>query len=150
MVAPVLESVRDRGGRYVLVTAANVVIGQALLYVMLTGLPDQRRSLVNAASVVICAPLAYYANRAWVWDKRGRSDLRREIGPFWVFVAVGLVGTTLTVAVVEAWWRSSHTDPLPALATNAISVVVIGAIWVVRFFWMDRAFQPAGRSVGGT
>lgn len=150
MVASMLESVRSRGGKYVLVTAANVVFGQALLYLMLTGLPDQRRSLVNAASVVICAPPAYYANRAWVWDKRGRSDLRREIGPFWLFVAVGLVGTTATVAVVEAWWSGSHADPLPAGYTNLISLVVIGTIWVVRFFWMDRAFQPVEPCVEGT
>lgn len=150
MVAPMLESVRSRGGKYVLVTAANVVFGQALLYAMLTGLPDQRRSVINAASVVICAPPAYYANRAWVWDKRGRSDLRREIGPFWLFVAIGLVGTTATVAVVEAWWRSSHTSPMPAVLTNLISLVVIGTIWVVRFFWMDRAFQPTEPIVEGT
>ena len=150
MVAPVLETVRSRGAKYVAVTAANVVFGQALLYGMLLALPDQRRSLVNAASVVICAPPAYYANRAWVWDKRGRSDLRREIGPFWAFVAVGLVGTTATVAVVEAWWRSGHTDPMPAVLTNVISLVVIGTIWVVRFFWMDRAFQPVDARVEGS
>lgn len=150
VVAPVLESVRSRGAKYVLVTAANVVFGQALLYGLLVALPDQRRSLVNAASVVICAPPAYYANRAWVWDKRGRSSLKREIGPFWLFVAIGLVGTTATVAVVEAWWRGSHDDPLPALFTNLISLLVIGTIWVVRFFWMDRAFQPAEPLVEGS
>lgn len=131
-----------------MVTAANVVFGQALLYLLLTSLPDHRRAVVNALSVVLCAPPAYYANRAWVWDKRGRSDLRREVGPFWLFVAVGLVGTTAVVAVVEAWWRGSHADPLPAVVTNVISLGVIGAIWVARFFWMDRAFQPAEPGVG--
>jgi putative flippase GtrA len=150
MLAPMLESVRNRGGKYVLVTALNVAFGQVLLYVMLVGLPDQRRWVINAASVVICAPPAYYANRAWVWDKRGRSDLRREIGPFWVFVGIGLVGTTVTVAAMEAWWRSSNADPMPAVLTNIISLVVIGTIWVVRFFWMDRAFQPVEPSVEGT
>jgi putative flippase GtrA len=150
MLAAMLDSVRSRGGKYVLVTAVNVALGQVLLYVMLVGLPDQRRSVINAVSVVICAPPAYYANRAWVWDKRGRSDLRREIGPFWIFVAVGLVGTTVTVAVVEAWWRSSYAEPMPAVLTNIISLVVIGTIWVVRFFWMDRAFQPVEPSVEGT
>lgn len=147
MVAPALESIRSRGGKYVLVTGANVVFGQALLLALLLALPDQPRSLVNAASVVICAPPAYYANRAWVWDKRGKSDLRREIGPFWAFVAVGLVGTTLTVAVVEAWWGSSHDTAMPAVLTNVISLVVIGTIWVVRFFWMDRAFAPVDANV---
>lgn len=149
MVASMMDSVRDRGGRYVLVTVANVVVGQVLLYAMLVGLPDQRRSLINAVSVVMCAPAAYYANRAWVWDKRGRSDLRREIGPFWLFVAVGLVSTTAIVAVVETWWRGAHADPMPAVLTNVISLVVIGTLWVVRFFWMDRAFQPVEPSVEG-
>ena len=150
MVAPVLESVRTRGAKYVLVTGANVVFGQALLLGLLLAFPDQRRSVVNAASVIICAPPAYYANRAWVWDKRGRSDLRREVGPFWLFVFVGLVGTTAAVAAAEAWWRSGHAEPMPAAFTNVISLLVIGTIWVVRFFWMDRAFQPAEPLVEGS
>jgi hypothetical protein len=51
---------------------------------------------------------------------------------------------------MEAWWRSSNADPMPAVLTNIISLVVIGTIWVVRFFWMDRAFQPVEPSVEGT
>ena len=61
-----------------------------------------------------------------------------------------VVESTATVAVVETWWRGSHDDPLPALFTNLISLLVIGTIWVVRFFWMDRAFQPAEPLVEGS
>jgi putative flippase GtrA len=135
--------VRTRGPRYATVTAANVILGQIVLFALLSALPQYPRWLITGATVIGCAFPTYYANRAWVWEKRGPSSLRREVGPFWTFVALGLVGTTGGVAVAEAIWNATRDGVLPAIVANLVNFTVIGTLWVIRFFWMDRAFGPA-------
>ena len=43
---------------------------------------------------------AYYLNRAWVWGKRGKSHLTKEVVPFWAFAFSGLVLSTIIVALI--------------------------------------------------
>lgn len=147
-IASCLDAVRARGPRYLAVAVANLLFGQALLLVAVTVWSGSDRWLVNAATVAIAAGPAYHANRTWVWDRRGPSDLRREIVPFWIFVAAGLVLTTGAVAMVEAGW-SANGGRMPGPVTNVVNLAVIGVLWVVRFFWMDRAFAEPSISTGG-
>jgi len=134
-----MDVVRARGPRYLAVAIGNLVFGQVLLLVAVTVWSGPSRWSVNAATVAVAAIPAYHANRTWVWDRRGRSDLRREVIPFWGFALAGLVLTTAAVAVVESQWATNG-GRLPAPVTNGVNLGVIGSIWVVRFFWMDRAF----------
>lgn len=138
--ATLRASVRARGPRYLGVTLLNVGFGQLLLLALQVVLPDDRRALANALSVVICAVPTYWIHRRWVWEKRGRSALRTEILPFWAFVALGLVASTVAVAAAQAAWRGATGEPLPVLVTNAINIGTFFVIWALRFFWMDRAF----------
>ncbi|BCB77921.1 hypothetical protein GCM10022251_37640 [Phytohabitans flavus] len=142
VVDGVLGAVRERGPRYLAVALGNVVFGQLVLWLLQLPFPDGRRAVVNAVSVVLCAIPAYYANRVWVWRRTGRSSWRREVLPFWLFVAVGLVVTTGGVAGVEAVWRFVADSQLPRPLTNLTNLSATGLLWIVRFFWMDAAFRP--------
>lgn len=137
------QPIKERGGRYLIVAAASFVTGQVVLLLIQLILADEQRTLAMGVSVAVCAVPAYYANRAWVWEKLGRSSLRHEIAPFWALVFVGLVSSTLAVAGAEAWWSQSHVGAMPALLTNLVSLSTMLVLWVIRFFWMDAAFSPA-------
>ena len=134
--------VKERGPRYLAVAVVGFAGGQLVLWFTQLALADEQRTLAIAVSVVVCAVPTYYANRAWVWGRDGRSSIRREVAPFWALVAVGLVSSSVAVALAEAWWAGTHpgAGALPAILTNLTSLSTMTLLWVVRFFWMDSAF----------
>jgi putative flippase GtrA len=80
---------------------------------------------------------SYLANRSWVWGKRGRSDLLREVAPFWVLSLAGLALSTIAVAAAAALTVSWDTSAR-AVALPAANLAVFGALWVVQFVLLDR------------
>ena len=139
------RAVTWRGPRYIAVGVGNLVVGQAVLWLLQFPLPDDRRAEANALSVLICAVPAYYAYRAWVWQRRGRSSIRREVLPFWGFVAVGLTASTFSVAAAEFLWHLVWESVLPRPVTNLASVTATGILWLLRFVWMEYAFAARSR-----
>ena len=134
--------VKERGPRYLAVAAVGFAGGQVVLWLTQLALADEQRTLAIAVSVVVCAIPTYYANRAWVWGRGGRSSVRREVAPFWTLVAAGLVSSSVAVALAEAWWHGTHpgAGALPAVLTNLAGLSTMTLLWVVRFFWMESAF----------
>jgi putative flippase GtrA len=148
-------AVKTKGLKYAGVSVFNVILGQALLVIFYRlfsasdeAVPEVSRLMrgasANTIAVVISAVPAYYLSRAYVWGKRGRSELRREVLPFWIFVFVGLLLSTVGVALVAHFIAAPKTAGFlhPAkLAANVASIVAFGILWVIRFFWMDNAFH---------
>jgi putative flippase GtrA len=150
-----IDAIRNKGLKYAGVSVFNVILGQALLIVFYRvlsasdeALPEISRVLrgasANTLAVCISAVPAYYLSRTYVWGKRGRSELLREILPFWVFVLVGLLLSTGGVALVAHFLAAPRSAGFfhPAkLAANVASMTAFGVLWVIRFFWMDKAFH---------
>ncbi len=137
-----LDAIKGKGLKYSMVSIFNVIFGQTLLFLFVHF--DVRPAPANVLAVVISAIPAYYMSRAWIWGKRGKSELKREVLPFCVFVFIGLVLSTGSV------WLATHYFPVPADATmlnprkllpNIANIVAFGVLWVIRFFWMDKAFH---------
>jgi putative flippase GtrA len=145
------DAVRTKGLKYSAVSVFNLIFGQLLIFVFVHRLsePDGSIStgktvLANTLSVIISAVPAYYMSRAWVWGKRGKSELMREVIPFWIFVFVGWLISTFCVAVLAAAWPAppGATALNPhKLAINVVSIGSFGILWIIRFFWMDKAFH---------
>ena len=91
----------------------------------------------NFAAFCCGIPVSYVANRRWVWARRGRSDLVREVGPFWAMNIAGLIVSTLAVgaagSVISSW-----STPLQAVFLPLTSVGSLAALWVVQFVVLDR------------
>ena len=142
--------VKSHGLRYSAASVVNVIIGQALLFVLLRAFTwgtdwtnDVSWTVANILAVSLSAVPAYYLNRAWVWGKRGRSHLTREILPFWGFAFAGLVLSTLAVNFV-----AGVTD-IKILA-NVANIAAFGLLWVVKFFVLDSAvFGPGHHGPDG-
>ncbi len=129
----VWEKVRSKGMKYSLVSVVNVVVGQGLL-LLLHGPVGWGATRSNVVAVCVSAVPAYYMNRMWVWGKRGKSDFRTEVLPFWVFVVIGLVMSTVSVTVAARVFTSK-------LIPNIASIGSFGILWVLRFFILDRMFH---------
>ncbi len=135
--------VKSHGLRYSAASVVNVIIGQALLFILLRAFTwgtewsnDISWTVANVLAVSISAIPAYYLNRAWVWGKRGRSHLTREILPFWGFALAGLVLSTLAVN-----FAAGVTDV--KIVANIANIAAFGLLWVVKFFVLDSAvFGP--------
>ena len=140
-----LASIKNKGPRYMAVTVVNVIVGQGVL-LLLHSILHWNQVEANAASVLISAVPAYYLSRAWVWGKSGKSHFKKEVLPFWIFVAIGFVFSTAMVALAA---RITGTNNMAAadmttvqkLLPNIVNMASFGALWVIRFFLMEKLFQ---------
>lgn len=115
--------------RYSAVSVVGVVLTQLLLLVGhgLFGLSAER---ANVAAVLLTSIPVFFLNRAWVWQLRGPSSMRREVLPFWAFTVAGLVLSTLAVAGV-----ASLTDS--TVAVSLANIGAFGVLWVAKFVVLD-------------
>lgn len=137
--------VKSHGLRYSAASVVNVIIGQALLFVLVRLFTwrtewanDVAWTVANILAVSLSAIPAYYLNRAWVWGRRGRSHLGREILPFWGFAFAGLILSTLAVN-----FAAGITDV--KIVANIANIAAFGVLWVVKFFVLDSMVFGSGR-----
>jgi len=117
--------------RFGAVSAFNVVFGQSLLYGAQTVL-DWPAVGSNIFSVTVSAVPAYLLSRYWVWQKRGKNHLMKEVLPFWSLAILGFVLSTAAVWFVERQW-----DPAP-IFINLTNLTAFGVVWVSKFFILDK------------
>jgi len=127
-----------------MVSVVNVVVGQALLFILVrvfTWGTEWNQTVAwtvaNVLAVSFGAVPAYYLNRIWVWGKRGRSHFTREILPFWGFAVAGLVLSTVAVNVA-----AGLTDV--KIVANIANITAFGVLWVVKFFVFDSLLFGSG------
>ncbi len=85
----------------------------------------------NIVAVAIATLPSYVLNRSWVWGKRGRNHLTREVLPFWAFAFAGLLLSTGLVALVSQWSER----PSAIMAANIVGFAIL---WVLKFFVLDQ------------
>ena len=93
------------------------------------------------ANVVATIP-SYFLNRMWVWGKGGRSHLMKEIVPFWVMSAIGIVvsigGAAVARHIGNVYHLSHFEQTLVVLAANLVS---FGLFWVLKYMLYNRLFH---------
>ena len=123
--------------RFGLVSVVVTPTTLAILYV-LHGVAGWQPWHANLLAVSAGAVPAYFLNRYWVWARSGRNRLWGEVLPFWAITLLG--GAASTVAVDAAGrWDNSGLLVLVNLGTY-------GALWLVKFAFLDRVLWPARRA----
>lgn len=93
------------------------------------------------ANAVATVP-SYYLNRAWVWGKRGRSHLMKEVVPFWVMSAVGIFVSIFGAAVARHIGTVNHFSHLEqTIVVLTANVLSFGLFWVLKFLLYNRLFH---------
>ena len=129
-----------RAIRYLATSGFGVVTTQLLLglfqYVL-----DWKPTVSNFVAVSIVSVPAFLLNKYWVWGKRGRAHMRREVLPFWLFTIAGLALSMLAVIVVVKVTR----DPLDPdlvhgnrLAVQGANIAGFGVLWVLKYLFLDK------------
>ena len=89
----------QRAIRYSATSLICVGITQVLIIVFYNGVkltPVQS----NLSATMLTSIPAFALNKYWVWGKRGRAHMRREVLPFWAFTVAGWILSTGMVALV--------------------------------------------------
>jgi putative flippase GtrA len=133
--AAVLDRVTGGRGtlavKYSMVSVVGVLMGQTLLAIFVD-LLDYEPTWSNVAAVMITAVPVFVLNKRWVWSADGKLSIRREVLPFWVFTAAGLLLSTGFVALADA--VSDGNTFLIKLANLA----GFGVLWVAKFLFLDQ------------
>ena len=123
--------------------ASVSVITTVMSLVMLTALTAGLGMIAwvaNALTVAVITVPSFVLNKRWTWGQTGPRDFRRQIVPFWGLAFVGLVLSTIAVALTQASGLEAAM-PTPLLATAAVLAAHLSgwaALWVVQFLILDR------------
>jgi len=139
---PVSRTVVGRLSRCLVVSVGTTLLSAAVLVALALGAGVPAGT---ANVIAVCCGIApsYFANRNWVWGRSGKSDVAREVVPFWLLSLGGLVASTVAVALtssaVSHWSTSARAVALPLA-----NLSVFGALWLVQFALLDKVlFTPA-------
>lgn len=114
--------------RYATVSVIGTAVTQLVLASLLWG-HLAVAVVANIIAVTVGSVPAYVLNRAWVWQKRGKSHWRKEVLPFWGMALLGLIISTIVVAIVAS--GSNHV----ILTANLGS---FGALWVFKYVVFEK------------
>lgn len=124
-----------RAIRYSATSLICVVITQVQIIVFLN-LFHWKPVPSNLSATMLTSIPAFALNKYWVWGKRGRAHMRREVLPFWAFTIAGWALSTFTVAQVE------HVgDPqslVRTLSVMAANIAGFGLLWVLKYLFLDK------------
>jgi putative flippase GtrA len=117
----------------------------------LVGLVGLGAGLANLAATAAGTIPSYELNRRWVWSRRDKRSLGREVLPFCALSFAGLLLSTIAVTVAAA--VTVRSDRLVhTAAVQLASVFAYGSLWVLQFVVLDRLLfgarsgQPGARS----
>ena len=100
------------------------------------------RHLVDVRGNLVASMPAYQLNRRWTWGKRGKSQFRREVVPFWSLTALGI-----GVSQIGALWarhevRAHHWSHLVNTGLVVFANLASFAIfWVLKLIVFNRIFR---------
>ena len=127
-----------RAIRYSATSLICVAITQVLLFTFTSkSLLGWRPGWGNITAVMLTSIPAFILNKRWVWGKRGKAHMRREVIPFGVFTLAGWVLSTLMVVLAtdatSSMSRSAH-----QLAIQAANIAGFGILWVLKYLFLDK------------
>jgi putative flippase GtrA len=140
--------------RYGTVSVVSTVLTLACLYLFYRVVRVGSAGLANVIATAIATVPSYYLNRTWAWGKTGRSHLWREVIPFWVIAALGLVLSTLAV---EAASREAHqlsrAREVQTILVESANLLTYAVMWVGKFLLFNGLLfkkEPALALEAGT
>ena len=92
----------------------------------------------NFTAVVLTSVPAFLLNKYWVWGKRGRAHMRREVIPFWLFTVAGWGLSTIAVIIIVNLTKTPTEPNGNKLAVQAASIIGFGVLWILKYLFLDK------------
>ena len=128
--------------RYTLVSGSSTVVSFVALsaFYGLNIIPSVIWSTL-AGNIVASIP-AYQLNRRWTWGKRGKSQFRKEVVPFWLLTFLGIGVSQLGALWARHEVKAHHWSHLAntglVVLTNLASFAIF---WVFKLIVFNRIFR---------
>ena len=123
-----------RYGTISVVATAISLSGLFLFYRILSFSPGWS----NIWATVIATIPYYYLNRMWVFKKRGRSHLTKEVIPFWAIAFSSLILSTLAVRFAGYEARTIGSKTTRAGILLMANFATYGLLWLMKFFVFNK------------
>ena len=100
--------------------------------------------LANVVATAVGTVPSFELNRRWVWRRTGRRSLGAEVGPFCVMSMVGLILSTVAVALTAEWGAGAGlSSSTRTMVVGLANLATYGSLWLVQFVVLDRfLFSP--------
>ncbi|MEO6628405.1 MAG: GtrA family protein [Aquihabitans sp.] len=134
-----LAHARTEGGRRAIRYSATSLICIAISQVFFLAfyrLAKWEEIPSNLSATMITSVPAFMLNKSWVWGKKGKAHLRREVLPFWMFTVAGWVLSTGMVALVQHVGEPHSTFRTGAVMTASLGG--FGILWVLKYMFLDK------------
>ncbi len=125
-----------RAIRYSATSLICVAITQVLIIVFYKGVRLNEVESNLAATMLTSIP-AFALNKYWVWGKRGKAHLRREVLPFWLFTVAGWALSTGAVYLAAHHVGDPHSS-LRTISVMAASITGFGVLWILKYLFLDK------------
>ena len=126
-----------RAIRYSATSLICVGITQVLLFIFTSkSLLGWKPGWGNITAVMLTSIPAFILNKRWVWGKRGKAHMRREVIPFTVFTLAGWVLSTLMVVLATKTTTPGTT--IHQLAIQGANILGFGILWVLKYVFLDK------------
>jgi len=126
-----------RAIRYVCTSGFGVVSTQILLFLFLHVI-GWRPVPSNFVAVSLIAIPAFLLNKYWVWGKRGKAHMRREVLPFWIFTVAGWILSTVAVVLVVRLTKDGANPDGNKYAVQGANIAGFGILWVLKYVFLDK------------
>lgn len=126
----------QRALRYSATSLICVAITQVLI-ILFYRVMKMEAVWANLAATMLTSIPAFILNKYWVWGKRGRAHMRREVIPFWLFTVAGWILSTGSVAIVNDHVGTPHST-LRTLSVMVASIAGFGVLWVLKYLFLDK------------
>ncbi len=127
-----------RLARYAAVSVVSTVTTMVVLGVLIA----TRLTSPAVANVVATAAgtiPSFELNRAWVWKKRGKRAMGREVFAFWAMSFTGLVLSTVAVAFAVHHAEQSGLSTFGrTVAAQLANLAAWGSLWLGQYVIIDR------------
>jgi putative flippase GtrA len=128
--------------RFTLVSASSTIVSFLALSALygLNIIPSVIWSTL-VGNLIASVP-AYQLNRRWTWGKRGKSQIRREILPFWALTFLGIGVSQLGALWARHEVRTHHWSHIVNTGLVVFANLASFAIfWVLKLIVFNRIFR---------
>ncbi len=142
----VLSWARSREGRgllrYTGVSVVSTLVSLSTIALVFGARWISSEVLATAFGNLAAAVPAYFLHRSWVWGKRGRSHLLKEVLPFWAMVVLGIIVSTVGALGVKALIDQHHWHhALATVLVTGANFVSFAVFWVLKILLFNRIFR---------
>lgn len=153
-----MKALLRRLSRYAAVSAISTSVTLSLLGVLVYT-KALSPGWANVVATAVGTVPSFELNRRWVWAKKTKRSLMKEVVPFCALSFTGLGLSTLAVKLAAGWAAGAGlTSGAVALVSQAANLLTFGSLWVVQYLLLDRVLfaqradrpaSPVGGRAGG-